>query len=155
MNSITIENAHIIYRNFSGKEGRYNPKGRRNFSVILEEDIAMKLQADGWKVKPLKKRDENDPSEPKRYHLPVAVVFGPYPPKIVRVQGKTKTILDQDNVNELDWADLSNIDLIIKPREWEKGRIKAYLRCGYFTIEENELDRKYADPDDEDEDLPF
>lgn len=150
MNNITIENARIIYRNFAGKESKYNAPGRRNFSVILEEDIAVPLMEDGWNVKPLKKRDESDP---QRYHLPVAVVFGPYPPKIVRVQGKTKVVLDESMVSELDVADLENVDLIIRPRVWDRG-VKAYLKCGYFTVEENELDRKYADPI-EDEDVPF
>lgn len=149
MNNITIENARIIYRNFSGKETRYNPEGRRNFSVILEEEIAIPLQEDGWNIKPLKKRDE---SEPQRYHLPVAVVFGQYPPKMVLVQGKKKTTITDQTVSMLDWADLENVDLIIRPRQWERG-IKAYLKCGYFTIEENELDRKYADPDEDE--LPF
>lgn len=150
MNNITIENARIIYRNFAGKETKFNPEGRRNFSVILEEDLALRLKEDGWNVKPLKKRDESDH---QRYHLPVAVVFGKYPPKMVVVQGNKKTTLSDETVSMLDWADLENVDLIIRPREWERG-IKAYLKCGYFTIEENELDRKYADPDD-DEEIPF
>lgn len=148
MNNITIENARIIYRNFAGNESRFNPAGRRNFSVILEEDLATALQKDGWNVKPLKRRDEYDP---QRYHLPVAVVFGQYPPKMVLVQGAKKTNLTESTVSMLDWADLEMVDLIIRPREWERG-IKAYLKCGYFTIEENELDRKYAD---EDKDVPF
>ena len=152
MNNITIENARIIYRNFAGKETKYNPPGRRNFSVILEEEMALVLKEDGWNVKPLKKRDESDP---QRYHLPVAVVFGPYPPKMVIVQGGRKTVLTEESVSMLDWADLENVDLIIRPRVWDRG-IKAYFKCGYFTIEENELDRKYADPEpEEDEDIPF
>ena len=149
MNNITIENARIIYRNFAGTETRYNPAGRRNFSVILDEELALRLKEDGWNVKPLKKRDEN---EEQKYHLPVAVVFGPYPPKMILIHGNRKTILTEGTVSMLDWADLDNVDLIIRPRQWERG-VKAYLKCGYFTIEENELDRKYADPDDED--LPF
>ncbi len=156
--NITIENARIIYRNFSGTESKYNPKGSRNFSVVLEEPVALELKKDGWNVKPLRKRDEEDP---QRYHLPVSVVFGVYPPKVVAIQGKKKVTLTDETVATLDWADIYSADLIIRPRNWENHGVtgvKAYLKCGYFLIEENELDKKYAEydsPELEDEDTPF
>lgn len=150
-NSITLENARIIYRNFSGVESKFNPPGRRNFSVVLEEDFALQLRADGWNIKPLKKRDE---TEPQRYHLPVAVTFENFPPKVVLIQGRSMTTLTDETVGILDAAELKNVDLIIRPREWEPGKIKAYLKCGYFTVEQNELDRKYENWG-EDEDMPF
>ena len=37
VNPITIKNAKIIYRNFKGEGSAFNPKGKRNFSVVLND----------------------------------------------------------------------------------------------------------------------
>ena len=50
-NNITIENARIGFRNFSGKEGKYNPKGARNFCVFLAKEDAENLEQEGWNIK--------------------------------------------------------------------------------------------------------
>lgn len=160
MNNVIIENARIIFRNFEGKEnGRFNPKGRRNFCVLLDEDIARSLKAEGWNVRYLKARDED---EPDQAYLQVAVSFGSIPPRIVLISGRGKTNLTEDTVNILDWAELKTVDVVIRPYEWEVNGntgVKAYLKTLYVTIEEDEFERKYYDvPDassDSDDDLPF
>ena len=42
-NNIVIENARIGFRNFSGKEGQFNPAGRRNFCVFIETPLVNRL----------------------------------------------------------------------------------------------------------------
>ena len=45
---LTIKNAKIFARNFSGKEGKYNPEGRRNFCVHIDDiKAAEDMQRDG------------------------------------------------------------------------------------------------------------
>ena len=63
--NITIEGARIVFRNFSGKEGRFNPPGKKNFCVLLDNELASNLKDDGWNVKWLKPREEDD--EPQAY----------------------------------------------------------------------------------------
>ena len=147
-NNIRIEGAKIGFRNFSGEEGRFNPKGRRNFCVFLEEDIAKDMKKEGWNVKWLEPREEGD--DPQAY-LQVKVVFGKIPPKIVLVTGRGKTRLDEDTVNILDWAEIQNVDLIIRPYNWEVNGdtgVSAYIKTMYVTLREDEFESKYYDVPD-------
>ena len=35
--NIEIENAKLLFKNFSGEQSKFNRKGDRNFSVIIED----------------------------------------------------------------------------------------------------------------------
>lgn len=155
--NIMVENARIGFRNFTGKEQRFNPKGNRNFVVFLEEDLGKTLKRDGWNVKWLEPRN---PDEDKQAYLPIAVSYNNYPPMITLISSSGKAILDEDSVNILDWADITYVDLIVRPYNWElneKSGVKAYLKTMYATIAEDPFESKYKDaPDPEpDDDIPF
>lgn len=159
MRNLEIENARIIFRNFKGEAGQYNAKGDRNFCVILDKDTAEALCADGWNVKPLRSREEDEEPE---YYMQVKVNFNGRPPKVVKVKRGKCIELDEDSVANLDDADIETCDLIINPYEWNvngKSGIKAYLKAGYFTVAEDRFESKYyspSDPMDElDEEVPF
>lgn len=147
-NTILFEDARIIFRNFAGAEGKYNRKGDRNFCVLLDEPLAKQLDEDGWNVKALKAREEGDPHQP---YLQVSVGFQGRPPKIVMITSKGRTDLGEDEIELLDWADLKIVDLIVRPYNWsvnDKSGIKAYLKSIFVTMNEDELDLKYADIDE-------
>ena len=146
--NIVIENARIGFRNFSGKEGKYNPSGRRNFCVFLDPKIAEDLVADGWNVRYLEPRD---PDDEKQAYLQVAVNFSNVPPKIIVITSKNKTTLEETTVNMLDWAEIENVDLIIRPYNWDvngKSGVKAYIKSMYVTLVEDEFEKKYRDVPD-------
>lgn len=155
--NISIENARILFRNFAGKESKFNAKGKRNFCLLLDSDVAEELKDVGWNVKYLNPRD---PEDPPQAYIQVAVAFDNFPPNIWMITGNKKTKLDEDTVSALDYAEIENIDIIVRPYTWEvngKGGIKAYVKNMYVTIVENEFEKKYQDFEDEGEDdeLPF
>lgn len=142
--NLILEDVRIIFRNFAGAEGMYNRKGDRNFAVVLDRDIAEQLALDGWNVKMLRPRDEDD--EPTPY-ISVAVNFdGARPPVIQMITAKGRTQLDVETIETLDWVDISQVDLIVRPYDWEvSGRTgrKAYLQSMYVTIIDDPLALKY------------
>lgn len=145
MENLKIENASIVYKNFAGTRDEYHP-GRRTFHVVLDDEEAAALEADGWNVRT--KPSKADP-EVMFHTLPVEARFDNYPPKIVVISESSKkvTFLDESNVSRLDSAAIKTIDLMLSPSKWTNGGrsgIKAYLKTAYVTIEEDDLDLKYA-----------
>ena len=148
--NIVIENARLIFKNFAGEESKFNRKGNRNFCVILDGESADDLRDMGWNVKALRPRDDED--EPT-YYLQVTVAFGNFPPKVIMIAGKTKTPLDEDSIDTLDYAEIANVDLIIRPYHWEvngkEGR-SAYLQAMNVIQNIDRFGAQYAA-----QDLPF
>lgn len=146
LSPVTIENAKIIFRNFSGAETQYNRAGDRNFCVVIDsEETAHQMLADGWNVKQSKPRDEDDDVY---YYLQIKVKFGSYPPEIHLLTTDRDNIIGEDLVGTLDRANIENVDLIFSPYRWTLKNgdtgIKAYLQEMYVTIRESPLARKYA-----------
>lgn len=152
-NRITIENARLIFRDFTGERNRFNSD--RTFGVVLDTDFADELERDGWNVKRLPPREDGD--EPLCF-LPVKVAFNKDPkknPKIVLINGREKKqMLDEKTVGILDWIQIENADLIVRPFNYDfNGRTgtKAYLSTLYVTKAVDTLEEKYADIPDEEE----
>lgn len=145
--NITFEDARIIFRNFTGKEGQYNREGDRNFCLLLDEQVAAAMQRDGWNVKHLRSREEGDPPQP---YVQVAVGFGNRPPRVVIITTyrgeQVRTDLSEAEVEILDWVDIARVDMVIRPYHWNvsgKSGVKAYLKSIFITIDEDPLEVKY------------
>ena len=152
-NNIMIENARLIFKNFSGEESKFNRGGNKNFCVLLDHDMAQDLEAEGWNVKYLRPREDGE--EPAPY-LQVTVAYGNIPPKVIMIAGRNKVPLDSVTVGTLDYAEIRNVDLIIRPYNWTvngKQGVKAYLKTMYVEIEQDAFASKYDF--EEDEEVPF
>ena len=65
--NLNVENAAMIYKNFSGKPTRVNPQGgKRTFSLALNKEFAERLSDMGWNVKVKEVRDQLEEGETTR-----------------------------------------------------------------------------------------
>ena len=126
---LQIDDARIIFRNFSGEPSKFNREGDRNFAVVIEDqEIADALVEDGWNVKIRPPREDDD--TPFMY-LPVKVKFNERGPNAYLKTGSVLNRLDEDSICCLDDVDILCVDLDIRPYDWEvngkQGRT-AYLQ---------------------------
>ncbi len=155
---VKMEDVTIVLRNFEGRPSQFNKLGTRNFGVLLDPEVAEAMMADGWNIKHFKPREEDlveDPNLVPQAWLPVEAAYDKgRPPRVIMLTETDRKNLNEHTVELLDGVDIKTVDLIVNPSFWElNGRsgVKAYLQTMYITIEEDDLDRKYAThqtPDD-------
>lgn len=154
-NKLAIDNARIIFKNFTGKDDKFGREGDRSFSIVIEDDaLAEQLANDGWNVKPLTPRD---PDEKVNHFIKVKISFKVRPPKIWLLTNHKRTLLDEDTIATLQYARIENADVVVSPWRWEvngKTGIAAYLETLYVKIEDDPFADKYADYENRD-DVPF
>lgn len=126
---LQIDDARIIYRNFSGAPSKFNREGDRNFAVVIpDQEMADHLVEEGWNIKIKPPREDGD--EPFMF-LPVKVKFNDRGPRVYLITGNRKNELDEDSIGCLDDIDILTVDLDIRPYDWEvngkEGRT-AYLQ---------------------------
>jgi len=140
---LVIEDADVKFMNLEGRKSRFNESGSRNFVLVVPtEELALELINDGWNVK--KKEFEN--SEEYEYRLDVKVNYDNRPPRIYKITRRGETLLDEEDIDELDDLVYERLDLIITGSRWEvqgKSGIKAYLAEMNFVMEESPFRGKY------------
>lgn len=133
---LQIDDARIIYRNFSGVGSKFNREGDRNFAVYIpDEDMADELKERGWNVKIKPPREDGD--DPFMF-LPVKIKFNDRGPAVYLVTGNKKTPLNEKTVSCLDDIDILSVDLDIRPYDWDvngKTGRTAYLQSIWVTQE--------------------
>lgn len=142
---IQIDKARIIFRNFTGEGTKFNREGDKNFSVLIDDqEIADALVEQGWNLKIKPARDEGDIPF---MHLPVKVKFNDRGPNVYLRSGANQIELDEDSISCLDNIDIDDVELDIRPYDWEvngKTGRTAYLHGMRVT---QRLDRFAADSD--------
>ena len=133
---LQIDDARIIYRNFSGVGSKFNREGDRNFAIYIgDEDVANELRDRGWNVKIKPPREDGD--DPFMF-LPVKIKFNDRGPSVYLVTGNKKTPLNENTVSCLDDIDILSVDLDIRPYDWDvngKTGRTAYLQSIWVTQE--------------------
>lgn len=126
---LQMDDARIIFRNFSGAPSQYNREGDRNFAVVIpDEGLANRLVEDGWNVKI---KDARDAGDPPFMYLPVKIKFNDRGPICYLQTGSRLNKLDEESIDILDNVDIASVDLDIRPYDWEvngKTGRSAYLQ---------------------------
>lgn len=131
---LQIDDARIVYRNFTGAGSKFNREGDRNFAVIIDdEEVKDALVAEGWNVKIKPPRDVDD--TPFMY-LPVKLKFTDRGPTVYLKTGDAVNRLDEESIECLDNIDILSVDMDIRPYDWEvngKTGRTAYLQSIHVT----------------------
>lgn len=143
---LQVDDARIIFRNFSGAPSKFNREGDRNFAMVIpDQDMADTLINEGWNVKIKPPRDEDE--DPLMY-LPVKIKFNDRGPICYLRSGKAMTKLSEDTIDCLDDVDILSVDLDIRPYDWEaqgKTGRSAYLQSICVTQKVDRFMEKYAE----------
>lgn len=141
---LQIDDARIIYRNFSGLGSKFNREGDRNFSVVIDDqDVADALVEAGWNVKIKPPREEGDIPF---MHLPVKVKFNDRGPTVYLKSGSALNKLDEESIDCIDHIDILGVDLDIRPYDWEvngKAGRTAYLQSIHVTQRVDRFAERY------------
>lgn len=143
---LQIDDARIVYRNFSGRGDKFNREGDRNFSLVIpSEEIADQLVEQGWNVKVKPPREEGDMPF---ITLPVKIKFNDRGPRVYLQTGSNLAKLDEESISVLDNVDILSVDLDIRPYDWEvngkEGRT-AYLQSIKVTQEVDRFASRFAE----------
>ena len=151
---LQIDDAKIIFRNFSGKGSAYNREGDRNFSVLFDdEELVNELIKEGWNIKVKPPREDGDIPF---MHLPVKVKFNDRGPNVYLKSGTAMNRLDENSISLLDNVDMLSVDLDIRPYDWalkdgKSGR-SAYLQSIHVTQDFDRFASRYPDDVEDAED---
>lgn len=143
---LQIDDARIVYRNFSGAPSKFNREGDRNFAIIIEDmETANTLLNEGWNVKIKAPREEGD--DPFIF-LTVKVKFNDRGPAAYLKSGSALNKLTEETIGMLDDIDIAGVDLDIRPYDWEvsgKSGRTAYLHSIHVTQEVDRFAQMYQE----------
>ena len=167
---LQIDDARLVWRNFSGEETKFNRAGDRNFAIVIPDaDICVNKAAVnrgavpvmrpivdalmddtnkygvGWNVKIKPPRDEDDTPFTT---LKVKVSYKGRGPKAYLTSGNRTIELTEDTIDCLDSIDIARVDLDIRPYDDEfNGRPfrSAYLESIHVVQEIDRFAARFAE----------
>lgn len=147
--NLRVENAVILFNNFSGAPTDLNPNGgKRTFNMCVPKNWADALRADGWNIK-TKVLEEGT----ELYHTEIVVnencAFPPHLYMVTEYMGKKSlTLLPPEQYKKLDQDDIITVDVEIHPYEHGRGAAgskKGYLKNLWATLQSvNDFGGKYS-----------
>lgn len=151
---LTFKDVKPVYKNFSGMVDEYNESGARNFSILLDREIADDLASQGFNVKYPKHRPDANPNEEDNRlpYIQVNVTKDNVTPlndrcRIFVVDGDViRRIPNQDllQVSSLDKRRIESLDVEVIGYEWERMKRRGIVL--YASVIYVKLDTRFNDP---------
>lgn len=147
--NLQIDDAIMIFKNFSGEPDMYTREGDRNFAVVIPtQEMADDLIERGWNVKIKPPREEGD--EPFMY-LKVKISYKFSGPRAYLIAGEARRELTEETIGMLDHIDIDSVDMDISFSDWERngksGRT-AYLDSIHVVQKLDRFAARYARNDE-------
>ena len=153
---LEINDARIIWKNFTGRGDRFNREGDRNFHLVIptQEDCDLMLQdknkyGDSWNVKIKPPREDGD--VPFMHMLVKLKYKDGRGPNVYLMSGNKQVALNEETISCLDDIDIMSCDMDIRPYDDELpngttfrtaylSAMRVYQRVDRFAAEEDSLD---------------
>ena len=160
--SLQIDDARLVYRNFSGNNG-FN-EGDRDFGVIIpNSEIADALIENGWNVTIKQPRQEGDsPFMFMKVKFKIRY-YGNGPdremtPCVYLVSGNNRRrVNDEESLDNLDYIKIDHVDMDLAPYDWShkgmSGRT-AYLSAIEVVQKVDRFAARFAE-EEAPEEVPF
>ena len=134
-NKVTLNNVGVTFANFEGAIKQFNEKGKRVFSIVLEHETALAMEADGYNISWPKEKEGVVPDEDYRKPTLQVTVSNdrdniPQSVRVFIVDKGIETRLENENIGMIDRLDISHADIQFNPYNWEyngKTGVKPYL----------------------------
>lgn len=150
-----VEGATIMFPNFAGEEQDFNPAGKRNFRLVIDQGLADELKSRGVNVRERPPRDDDD--EPT--YLTKIGVYSDADIQFRNGRKLTPMVIDNRNPDEDDGLDIDRtfrkghvfngeVELEFHVSKNTKISTSApYLRldCAVIPVRKSRLMDKYAD----------
>lgn len=152
---IRLENVKLCCRNFAGT--KFGQSSTRSFGVLIDEELAERLIADGWTAVKWFDGNPEDPQDKPTPWLSIKFKYGTNPktgrktgPTIVLIRSAGKKRLTEETVDQLDWSLIRQAQVVAHPYAYPamNGRpagISCWLDALYVEVQEDEFEERYAD----------
>lgn len=147
--NIVINNARLIFCNFSGAPEKYSRNPGRHFGVVIDDpEQAAALAEEGWNVKTFIPKHQEEGENIVIHFIDVKISFDVVPPTIKLVTNNKPVAIGEEELDTLDNVRINSAKVAIRPYCWEvdgKSGIKGYLKTLYLEIERDEFAYLYDD----------
>ena len=153
---LKIDDARIIYRDFSGDRTKFS-NGKRSFSVLIDDPhIADLLEESGYTVK----RPVNDANDGQSLpmHMKVNVKYNAYGPGIYLVTNGIMTKVPEERVEDLDRIRIISADMDVRAYDGEhagKPFRSAWLNSMRVRQQADRFLEEYMAQQNADVEIPF